>query len=154
MAWWITTARVTAAITRPMWNSYHHPGIRVLGITVMTATSIGLMYLLHWHHRMLICCFTNVHSRKKHRTRKDIWIPLTLTNISGAFDWSNFSNSRVILVHAQRIDSMNVNKTTRLSVDIVLKIANNFGFLLSVDPRLTILNMDLWIQTLHKLYYL
>lgn len=57
-------------------------------------------------------------------------------------------------MHAQRIDSMNVNKTTRLSVDIVLKIANNFGFLLSVDPRLTVLNMDLWIQTLHKLYYL
>lgn len=46
-------------------------------------------------------------------------------------------------MHAQRIDSMNVNKTTRLSVDIVLKIANNFGFLLSVDPRLTFLGLDL-----------
>lgn len=37
---------------------------------------------------------------------------------------------------------MNVKKTTRLSLALVLKIANNFGFLLSVDPRLTILGLD------------
>lgn len=62
-------------------------------------------------------------------------------NISGAFDWINSINSRVMLVHAQRVDSMNVNKTT--SVALVFKIANNFGFLLSVDPRLTFLGLDL-----------
>lgn len=40
---------------------------------------------------------------------------------------------------------MNVNKMIRFSVDIVLKIVNNFGFFLLVDLRFIILNMDLWI---------
>lgn len=39
-----------------------------------------------------------------------------------------------MIVHAQRLDSINENKTS--SVARVLKIANNFGFLLSADPKL------------------